>query len=128
MEPIAIAAATLAAKWAAESIVKEAAKSAFTSLKPVYDWIVVNLRGRPASEAVLDNLAMQPNETTTIEAVALIVNEAIQKDPALKSNLDALLERAKQDDATHSFVVQVFEGARVGKIVTIGTVNGNVTI
>lgn len=128
MEPIAIAAATLAAKWAAESFVKEAAKSAFASLKPVYDWIVVNLKGKPAAENVLDKLAMQPNDATAIEALARIVDEAIQKDPALKSNLEALLERAKQDDATQSFVVQVFDGANVGKIVTIGTVNGNVTI
>lgn len=128
MEPIAIAAATLAAKWAAESIVKEAAKSAFLSLKPVYDWVLVALKGKPAAEGVMDRLAAQPNDANTIEALASLVDEAIRKDPALKSNLEALIERAKQDAATHSFVVQVFDGAEVGKITNIGTVNGNVTI
>ena len=57
MEAIAIAAATLAAKWAAESLVKEAAKSGLAALRPIYDWVRSKLAGDAPAEAVIGKLA-----------------------------------------------------------------------
>jgi hypothetical protein len=128
MEALAIAAATLAAQWASEGFAKEAGKSSFVALKPIYDWVKSKLAGDgTAPQAAFDKLAADPSNQTNTTEVAKILSNKLQAEPSLKEELSQLVAAAEQDNRAHDFVVRVMDNARVGKIVSIGTVIGNVS-
>jgi hypothetical protein len=103
MEPIQVAAPTPAAKWATESVVRGAAKSAFASFRPMYEWVRAKLVDAPAGKTAVDKLGSDPKDESNV------------------ANLAALGPK------THSFVVYVLDSEMVGKIVNIGPVQRNVS-
>jgi hypothetical protein len=128
MEALAIAAATLAAQWALEGFAKEAGKSSFVALKPIYEWVKSKLTSDgTAPQAAFDKLAADPRSQTNTTEVAKLLSDKLQAEPALKAELGQLVAAAEQDNRAHDFVVRVMDNAKVGKIVSIGTVIGNVT-
>lgn len=127
MDELALTAATIAAKWAAESFVKEGTKSAFAALKPVYDWVKAKLTRDAPAAAALDDLAVQQGKPEAVTEVARAISAQLASDGAAKEELGRLIIKAREDGAAGGFVVQVMEGAKVGKIVSIGTVIGDVS-
>jgi hypothetical protein len=126
MDELALTAATIAAKWAAESFVKEGAKSAFAALKPVYDWVKAKLTGDPPAAAALNDLTGQQDKPEAVTEIARAISAQLASDGAAKEELGRLVAKARQDGVAGAFVVQVMEGAKVGKIVSIGTIVGDV--
>lgn len=126
MDPIAITAATLVAKWAAEGMVKEAAKSAWEGLKKIYDAVRVKFTGDKESSEVLQRLEQKPASEARTHELAEVLDERLKADPAFAKELRHLVEEAGARPATSSFVTQVMDNARVGKITNIGTITGPV--
>jgi len=126
MEPIAIAAATLVAKWAAEAIVGEAAKSAWAGLTKIYNAVKDKFAGDQESTEVLDRLEQKPNSQGRVTELAEVLDKRMKADPNFAKELASLVKEAGQDPGSGSFVTQVMDNARVGKIVNIGSA-GNVS-
>lgn len=126
MEALAIAAATIAAQWAAEGFVKEAGKSSFAALKPIYEWVKSKLGGDMQATDTFGKLVANPKDPTHTSEVAKALSARLEADPSLKEELTRLLATAEQDRQTHGFVVQVMDNAKVGKITNIGTIIGTV--
>jgi hypothetical protein len=126
MEPIAIAAATLVAKWAAEAIVGEAAKSAWAGLTKIYNAVKNKFAGDQESTEVLDRLEQKPDSQGRVTELAEVLDKRMKADPNFAKELASLVKEAGQDPGSGSFVTQVMDNARVGKIVNIGSA-GNVS-
>jgi hypothetical protein len=126
MEALAIAAATIAAQWAAEAFVKEASKSSFAALKPIYEWVKSKLGGDAQAAETFGKLAANPKDPVHTSEVAKALTARLEADPSLKDELTGLLATAEQDRQARSFVVQVMDNAKVGKITNIGTIFGTV--
>jgi hypothetical protein len=62
---------------------------------------------------------------SNVANLAALIKDRLDVDPTLKPELSRLLSTAQEDPKTHSFVV--LDNAKVGKIVSIGTVQGNVS-
>lgn len=80
----------------------------------------------PAATA-LNNLTASQGKAEAVTEVARGVSAQLESDIAAKEELHRLLAAAGQDGAVGGFVVQVMDGTKVGKIVSIGTVIGDVT-
>jgi len=121
MEPIAIAAATLVAKWAAEAIVGEAAKSAWASLTKIYNAVKDKFAGDQESTEVLDRLEQKPDSQGRVTELAEVLDKRVKADPNFAKELASLVKEAGQDPGTASFVTEVFGNAKVGKLTNIGS-------
>lgn len=121
MEQIAIVAATLVAKWAAESVVKEAAKSAWSGLQHVYQVVKSKVISDANAAEVLERLENKPTSEARAAELAEVLNDLLKSDPSFADELRKVVSRAEQDSATASFVTQVRDNARVGKITNIGS-------
>src|SRR5713101_6630285 len=114
MEALAIAAATIAAQWAAEAFVKEAGKTSFGALKPIYEWVKSKLGGDAQATDAFGKLTANPKDQSNTSEVAKALTTRLETDPSLKEELARLLATAEQDRQTHGFVVQVMDNAKVG--------------
>lgn len=126
MDPVAMAAATLVAKWAAEGMVKEAAKSAWEGMRNIYDAIRGKLSGDPESTSVLQRLEQKPNSEGRRQELAEVLDERIKGDPDFARRLRDLIDKTGTDPALATFVTEVMDNAKVGKITNIGSVHGDV--
>ena len=126
MEPIAIAAATLVAKWAAETVVKEAAKSAWSGLTKIYEAVSKKFSGDDESKEVLNRVEQKPTSEGRVRELAEVIDERIKADPSFAQELARLVQEAGKEPASAGFVTQVMDNAKVGKIVNIDTIHGDV--
>jgi hypothetical protein len=126
MDPISIAAATLVAKWAAESLVKEAGKSAWEGLKKIYEAVSVKVKGNRDNKEVLQRLEKKPTSEARRAELAEVIDGLVKTDSDFAQQLRRLVDEAGSATTTGSFVTQVMGNAKVGKITNIGTIHGDV--
>jgi hypothetical protein len=126
MDPIAITAATLVAKWAAEGLVKEAAKSTWEGFKKVYEAVRAKFTGDAESTEVLQRLEQKPTSEARTQELAEVLDQRFKAEPAFAQELSRLVNEAGQQPTTASFVTQVMDNASVGKITNIETIHGDV--
>ncbi len=126
MEPIAMTVATLVARWAAEGLVKEAAKSTWEGLKKVYEAVRAKFTDDAESTEVLQRLEQRPTSEARTQELAEVLDQWVKNEPAFAQELHRLVDEAGQQPATGSFVTQVMDNAKVGKITNIETIHGNV--
>jgi hypothetical protein len=126
MDPIAITAATLVAKWAAEGLVKEATKSAWAGLQKVYVAVRAKFTGDEDSSEVLQRLEQKPSSEARIRELAELLDERVKAEPAFAQELTHLVEEAGKQPESASFLTEVMDNAKVGKIVNIATIHGDV--
>ena len=121
MDPIAISTATLIAKWAAEGVVKEAAKSAWAGLQRIYDVVRSKLSPKAEAVEVLDRLKNKPTSEARTSELAEVLDDLVKSDPDFAEELRQLVDGVEQELSTASFVTQVKDNAKVGKITNIGS-------
>lgn len=56
-----------------------------------------------------------------------MLDEYIKKDPSFKKSLSEAVEEAGKSPELHTFVTQVMDNAKVGKLTNIGSIHGNAT-
>ena len=127
LDPISIAAATVVAKWFAEGAIKEAGGAALGGLKRVFDAVHARLSGHAEGTTAIARLQEKPSSEARAMELAETLDEEVKGDPSFKTELQAAVEEAGRSPITESFVTQVMDNARVGKITNIGVVHGNVT-
>jgi hypothetical protein len=75
---------------------------------------------------VLDRLEQKPDSQGRVTELAEVLDKRMKADPNFAKELASLVKEAGQDPGSGSFVTQVMDNARVGKIVNIGSA-GNVS-
>jgi hypothetical protein len=128
MDPatLALTAAGLIAKKALEAASGEAGKTGWQALGRV----ALTIRGWFASDheatETLDRLEAKPESQARAAELAEVLTPRLEADPRLVAELTRLVEEAKTDPQTASFVTTVQDNARVGKLTNIGQITGDV--
>jgi hypothetical protein len=122
---IAITAAALLAPYlvkAGEAAAKKAGETAWEKVESLYQ----AMRGKFAAdeddyaEKTLQRLEEQPTSEVRQASLADILTEKAEADPTFARELAQLVQDTAQDQATAQFLTQVYDNARVDKIINIG--------
>jgi hypothetical protein len=128
MDPatLALTAAALIAKQALEAASGEAGKTAWQALGRIAPTIRGWFVGDPEATETLDRLEAKPQSQARTAELAEVLTPRLEADPQLVAELTRLVEQAKADPQTASFVTTVQNKARVGKLTNIGQITGDV--
>jgi hypothetical protein len=128
MDPatLALTAAGLLAKKALEAAGGKAGEGAWAGLSRVAECIRRRFAGDREVTETLDRLDAKPASPARTAELAEVLQPRLDADPALVAELTRLVEQAKADPQTASFVTTVQDNAQVGKLTNIGQVTGDV--
>jgi len=125
---IALTVATLLAQKAAESLAGEAGKGLWSGVKELYKAVRDKFTSDPEGEDVLQRVEAKPESEGRTKELAEVLERRMKADKDFAKRLEELVADAETDPQTGQFVTTVRDRARVGKIVNIGRVAGDVTI
>ena len=104
-----------------ESIAKKAAERIWDKAEALYQAIRQKFtRDQDAyAQQTLERLTEQPTSDGRQAALAMILTEKANSDPAFAQELLRLVQEIAQDNTAPQFLTQVYDQAQVGKIVNI---------
>ncbi|MGC9084548.1 MAG: hypothetical protein ACP5ME_15410 [Anaerolineae bacterium] len=122
---IAAAAAALLGPYlakAGEALAKKAGEAAWAKVEALYQAIRRKFAADrdDYAQKTLQRLEEQPSSEARQAALADVLAEKAQADPAFARQLAALVGEAREDKALVQFITQVYGEAYVGKITNIG--------
>ena len=125
---IAAAAAALLGPYlakAGEALAKKAGEAAWAKVEALYQAIRRKFAADrdDYAQKTLQRLEEQPSSEARQAALADVLAEKAQADPAFARQLAALVGEAREDKALVQFITQVYGEAYVGKITNIGRAN-----
>jgi hypothetical protein len=128
MDPatLALTAAGLVAMKALEAAGGEAGKTGWQALGRIAQTIRGWFAGDPDATETLDRLEAKPESQARAAELAEVLQPRLEADPRLVAELARLVDQAKADPQTASFVTTVADNARVGRITNIGQITGDV--
>ncbi|HEX8862963.1 MAG TPA: hypothetical protein VGC06_28490 [Actinomycetes bacterium] len=128
MDPatLALIAAGLVAKKALEAAGGEAGKTAWQALGRIAQTIRGWFAGDQEATETLDRLEAKPTSQARTAELGEVLQPRLEADPRLVAELTRLVEQARADPQTASFVTTVQDNARVGRITNIGQITGDV--
>jgi hypothetical protein len=130
MDPatLALTVAGLIAKKALEAAAGEAGTTGWHALGRIAQRIRNWFAGDDEATEALDRLEAKPTSQARTAEVAEVLQPRLEADPALVAEVTRLVEEAKADPQTASFVTTVQDNASVGQITNIGQITGNVQL
>jgi hypothetical protein len=130
MDPatLALTAAGLIAKKALEAASGEAGKTGWQALGRIAQTIRGWFAGDYEATETLDRLEAKPESQARAAELAEVLTPRLETDPRLVAELTRLVDEAKADPQTASFVTTIQDNARVGRITNIGQVTGDVRL
>jgi len=128
MDPatLALTAAGLIAKKALEAASGEAGKTTWQVLGRIAQTIRGWFAGDHEATETLDRLEAKPESPARTAELAEVLTPRLKANPQLVAELTRLVEEAKADPQTASFVTTVQDNARVGRIFNIAQITGDV--
>jgi hypothetical protein len=128
MDPAALAltAGGLIAKKALEAASGEAGKTGWQAVGRIADTIRSWFAGDREAADALDRLEAKPESQARTAELAEVLTSRLEADPRLVAELTRLVEEARADPQTASFVTTVADNAQVGRIANIGQITGDV--
>jgi hypothetical protein len=128
MDPatLALTAAGLVAKKALEAASGEAGKTGWQALGRIAHTIRGWFAGDQEATETLDRLEAKPESPARTAELAEVLTPRLEADPRMVAELTRLVDQAKADPQTASFVTTVQDNARVGRITNIGQITGDV--
>ena len=125
MAQIATTAATLLAPYlvkAGEAAAKKVGEAAWEKVKALYQAIRKKLAADKDDYAAktLARLEEQPTNKGRQAALADVLAEKAQADPAFAQELAKLVQATTEDSSVSTFLTQVYDQAQVDQIVNIG--------
>lgn len=129
MDPVTVAAgaAVLLASKGGEALAGEAGKAAWAGLGRLWELVRAKFAGDPQAERALAAVEAQPGDAGRVQQLAESLVAHARSDPQFEVALQRLVADARQDPAVGPMVVQVHDYASIGKVVTFGTVHGDVS-
>jgi hypothetical protein len=125
-DPVMITAAALVAKGF-ETAAGEAGRSAWTGMGRLLGLVRNKLRGDRQGQQALASVETAPANQASVETLAEIIASHATKDHQFREMLRELVVDAEQHPTIGRFVVEVSEQAKIGKLVNIDTVHGDVS-
>ena len=125
-DPVMITAAALVAKGF-ETVAGEAGRSAWTGMGRLLGLVRNKLRADPQGQHALASVEADPANQASVQALAEVIASHGTKDQRFHEMLRELVADAGQHPTIGRFVVQVSEQAKIGKLVNIDTVHGDVS-
>jgi hypothetical protein len=129
MDPVSVgsAAAVLLATSGGESLAGEAGKAAWAGLGRLVTLVRAKFADdRPAVQA-LEVAQGHPTDPAPVQRLAETLVQHGDRDPGFLQALAQLVEEARRDPVAGPALVQVNDYASIGRVVSIGTVHGNVS-
>ena len=128
MDPasIALTVAGLVSKKALEAAGGKAGESSWAVLGHIADAVRAKFRGDQEVTETLDRLEAKPESQARTTDFAEVLIPRLEADPRLVAELTRLVDQAKANPQTASFVTSVEDNARVGRITNIGQITGDV--
>jgi hypothetical protein len=128
MDPatLALTAAGLVATKALEAAGGKVGEAGWAALGRIREAIWSKFRGDPEATETLERLEAKPDSPARTAELAEVLQPRLEADPQLVAELTRLVEAAKAEPQTASFVTAVQDNARVGKLTNIGQVTGDV--
>lgn len=128
MDPatLALTAAGLVAKKALEAAGEQAGTTGWQALGRIAQTIRGWFTGDQDATETLDRLEAKPESQARTAELAEVLQSRLEADPRLVAELTRLVEQAKADPQTASFVTNVQDNASVGKLTNIGQITGDV--
>jgi hypothetical protein len=124
---VAIAAASLLAARLGEGFAGEAGKSAWGAAKRLAELVRSKFAGDPDAMTALDGLQTGPPDPARIRAVAEALQNHAERDETFRAALRALVAEAEGHGSGPTALTEISGNARVGKVATIGDVQGDVS-
>jgi gamma-glutamyl phosphate reductase len=125
-DPITITAASLVAK-AAQDVVGEATKSAWAGLGRLVRLVREKLKSASSGEEALSLVEAEPSDPNHISDLISVLDPLVCGDPEFYQALVALISDLSKHQAIGRFVTEIHDQARVGKVVNIDTIHGDVS-
>lgn len=113
LDPAALTASALIAKWAVEGVAKSAGKSAWSGIQKVYDFVRTRLGGHDTAALALESVEQQPTEQKLTQELAEELDRLMKSDTTFADQLRQLVDEAVQ---VGEFVVEVRDNAKIGNI------------
>ena len=128
MDPatLALTAAGLLAKKALEAAGGKAGEGTWAVLGRIREAIWSKFRNDQEVTETLERLEAKPESQARTAELAEVLQPRLEGDPRLVAELTRLVEQAKNEPQTASFVTTVQDNAQVGKLTNIGQVSGDV--
>ena len=128
MDPatLALTTAGLVAKKALEAAGEQAGTTGWQALGRIAQTIRGWFTGDQDATETLDRLEAKPESQARTAELAEVLQSRLEADPRLVAELTRLVEQAKADPQTASFVTNVQDNASVGKLTNIGQITGDV--
>jgi uncharacterized membrane protein YebE (DUF533 family) len=129
MDPVSVAsaAAVLLATKGGATLAEQAGKAAWAGLGRLAALVRNRFAGDPQAEAMLEAAQAQPDDEGRVRRLAELLAEHGERDAGFLATLSELVAEARTDPMVGPTVVQVNDFASIGKVVTIGTVQGDVS-
>ena len=125
-DPTTITAGALLAK-ACQDLIGEAAKSTWAALGRLVDVVRARIAPESPAQTALSRVEKEPANPQRVMDLIAELDPYVRDDPIFRQELiDVIAELSKEPDIGQ-FVTQVFDNARVGKLVIIDTVHGDVS-
>lgn len=125
MEPLSITVATLIVTYAAQAFGGRIGEAAASGVKNLVALVRRKLTG--TAQAALAEAVKAPQDAAKAEALAGPLDAAIKNDDEFRRQLESAVDALRSDPELGQFVTTVSGHARVGKIVNIANVTGNVS-
>lgn len=122
---IAAAAAALLARSAGEEFAREGGRATWERLRELLGSVRRTLSGDARGAAILAAAESEPQDESAVEDLAEELQERARGDESFASTLAELVRASHENPRTSHIAVD--GQAQVGKIVTMGNVQGNVT-
>ncbi|MFF5155519.1 hypothetical protein ACFY3N_04470 [Streptomyces sp. NPDC000348] len=127
MEPLALTIAVLLAKGAVEQTGALAGGAICTLAGKLMKLVGKRFTGDPDASRALDSARRHPEDPREVGVLASHLERHLRDDGEFARVLQDALAAAKQDPETRQVVMTVQDNASVGKMTTIGTVQGDVS-
>jgi hypothetical protein len=125
MEPVSMTLGTIAAAVyakAQERAVAVAVEGGEGVVHRLVRWLRTSLSDSGDTRAIgaLELVERAPDSRSSVDALAVVLNDRANDDVDFQSQLAALVNEARHDRVAGGFVTEVYGNARVAKIVNIG--------
>ena len=128
VDPISTAAVALLAPYlakAGEEIAQKAGDAVWKMAESLYQAVHRKFSADKDTYAqkTLQRLEEQPTNEARQAALADVLNEKVNSDPSFAQELKQLVQNTTQTQGINQFLTQVYDNARVNKIVNIGQID-----
>jgi hypothetical protein len=123
---IALTVAGLLAKTALEALGGKAGESTWGAFGRIADAVRARFGNEAEVTEALERLEAKPTSQARTTEVAEVLQPRLEADPDFAAELARLIEQARIEPQTASFVTTVQDNARVGRLTNIGQVAGDV--